>query len=112
VGKPETKRPLRGPRRRRENNIKMDLEVVGGVVGTGCSWLRIGTGGGTCGYGEELSISINAGNSLTSSKFTVSFSRWTLLHGVGKYYDESTITAPSSVHLNPYPMQHIIIHLL
>jgi hypothetical protein len=37
-----------------------------GVVGTGWSWLRIVTGGGTCGYGEELSGSINAGNFLTS----------------------------------------------
>jgi hypothetical protein len=34
------------PRRRWEDNIKMDLQEVGGVVGTGWSWLRIGTGGG------------------------------------------------------------------
>ena len=39
-----------------------------GVVETGWSWLRIGTGGGTCGYGEELSGSINAGNFLTGGK--------------------------------------------
>ena len=38
------------------------------VVGTGCSWLRIGTGGGHYRYGEELSGSINAGNFLTSVK--------------------------------------------
>jgi hypothetical protein len=37
---------------------------------------------GTCGYGEELSGSINVGNFLTSCKVTVSFSRRTLLHGV------------------------------
>ena len=43
VGKPEGKRPLGRPRRRWEDNIKMDLEE--GVVGTGWSWLRIGTGG-------------------------------------------------------------------
>ena len=43
VGKPDVKRPLGRPRRRWEDNIKMDLE---GVVGTGWSWLRIGTGGG------------------------------------------------------------------
>ena len=30
VGKPEVKRPLRGPRRRWEDNIKMDLQEVGG----------------------------------------------------------------------------------
>jgi hypothetical protein len=47
VGKPDGKRPLRRLRRRWEDNIKMDLqEVGGGVMGTGWSWLRIGTGGG------------------------------------------------------------------
>ena len=45
VGKPEGKRPLGRPRRRWEDNIKMDLQEVG-VVGTGWSWLRIGTDGG------------------------------------------------------------------
>ena len=46
VGKPEGKRPLRRPRHRWEDNIKMDLQEV--VVGlwTGSSRLRIGTGGG------------------------------------------------------------------
>jgi hypothetical protein len=44
--KPEGKRPLGRPRRRREDNIKMDLQKWEGVVGTGWSWLRIGTGGG------------------------------------------------------------------
>ena len=45
VGKPEGKRPLRRPRRRWEDNIKMDLKEVGG----GGDWMelaRIGTGGG------------------------------------------------------------------
>ena len=46
IGKPEVKRPLGRSRRRWEDNIKMDLREVGGVVGTGWSWLRIGTGGG------------------------------------------------------------------
>jgi hypothetical protein len=41
VGKPEGKRPLGRPRRRWKDNIKLE-----GVVGTGWSWLRIGTGGG------------------------------------------------------------------
>ena len=44
VGKSEGKRPLGRPRRRWEDNIKMDLQQ--GFVGTGWSWLRIGTGGG------------------------------------------------------------------
>ena len=46
VGKLEGKRPMGKPRRRWENNIKMDLQEVGGLVGTRWSWLRIGTGGG------------------------------------------------------------------
>ena len=45
VGKPEGKRPLGRPRRRWEDNIKMDLREVEGVE-DGWSWLRIGTGGG------------------------------------------------------------------
>jgi hypothetical protein len=45
--KPEGKRPLGRPRRRWEDNTKIDLQEVGGeVMGTGWSWLRIGTGGG------------------------------------------------------------------
>jgi hypothetical protein len=46
AGRPKGKRPLGRPRRRWEDNIKMDLQEIGGVVGTGWSWLRIGTGGG------------------------------------------------------------------
>jgi hypothetical protein len=43
VRKPERKRSLGIPRCRWKDNIKMDLQEVGGVVETG--W-RIGTGGG------------------------------------------------------------------
>ena len=46
VGKGEGKRQLERPRRRWEDNIKMDLQEVGCGVWTGSSWLRIGTGGG------------------------------------------------------------------
>jgi hypothetical protein len=46
VGKPEGKRPLGRPRRRWEDNVKMDLQEVGGGCGTGWSGLRIGTVGG------------------------------------------------------------------
>ena len=42
VGKPEGKGPLGRQRCRWEDNIKMDLQEVG----TGWSWLRIGTVGG------------------------------------------------------------------
>ena len=45
VEKPEEKSPLGRPRRRWEDNIKMDLPEVGGVE-TRWSWLRIGTDGG------------------------------------------------------------------
>jgi hypothetical protein len=45
VRKPEGKRPLGRPRRRGEDNIKMDLQEVGEVMGIGWNWLRIGTGG-------------------------------------------------------------------
>ena len=46
VRKPEGKRPLGRPRYRWEDNIQMDLQEVEGDIGTGWSWLRIGTGGG------------------------------------------------------------------
>jgi hypothetical protein len=42
VRKPEGKKPLERPRRRWEDNIRK----WEGVVGTGWSGLRIGTGGG------------------------------------------------------------------
>jgi len=46
VGEPEGKRTLGRHRRRWEDNIKMDLQEVGGGLRTVWSWLRIGTGGG------------------------------------------------------------------
>jgi hypothetical protein len=45
VGRSEGRQPLGRPRRRWEDNIKMDLQEVGWGW-TGLSWLRIGTGGG------------------------------------------------------------------
>ena len=38
VGKPEGKRPLGRPRRRREDNIKTDLQEVGGSCG---DWMEL-----------------------------------------------------------------------
>ena len=46
VGKPEGKRPLGKPIRRWGDNIKMDLQEVGGSCGDWMELLRIGTGGG------------------------------------------------------------------
>jgi hypothetical protein len=45
VGKPKGRRPLGRPRRRWEDNIKMDLRQVEWGAWTGSIWLRIGTGG-------------------------------------------------------------------
>jgi hypothetical protein len=44
--KPEGKWPLGRPRRRWEDNNKMDLQEVGWGAWTGLIWLKIGTGGG------------------------------------------------------------------
>ena len=44
--KPEGKRPLGRPRHRWEDNLRWIFRKWEGVVGTGWSWLRIGTGGG------------------------------------------------------------------
>jgi hypothetical protein len=46
VGKPERKRPLGKPRRRWEDNIKIDIYEVDVGVWTGLGWFRIETGGG------------------------------------------------------------------
>jgi hypothetical protein len=46
VGKPEGRRPLRRPRRRKEDNIKMDLREVKWGAWTGSILLRIQTGAG------------------------------------------------------------------
>jgi hypothetical protein len=43
VGMSDGRRPLRKPRRRRVDNIRMDLGEVGWGVWTGLVWLRIGT---------------------------------------------------------------------
>jgi hypothetical protein len=46
VGKPEGKGPLRRPRRRWVDNIKIDRREIGWDGGIGLIWLRIGTSGG------------------------------------------------------------------
>jgi hypothetical protein len=46
VRRPEGKRPLGRPRRRWDDNIKMDLREIGIDGRTGFSWLRIGSSGG------------------------------------------------------------------
>jgi hypothetical protein len=56
---------------------------------------------GTCEYGNELSVSINAGNFLTSCK---SFSRRTLLHGVSKYYMNRKDSLPGTTERTNCPL--------
>ena len=46
VGKPEGMRALARTRRRREDNIKIDLQEVGWGTWTGLNWFRTETGGG------------------------------------------------------------------
>jgi hypothetical protein len=46
VWRTEGRRPLGRPRRRWEDNIKMDLREVGRGAWTGSIWFRIGTGDG------------------------------------------------------------------
>jgi len=67
VGISEGKRPLARPRRRCEDNIKMDFQEVGWGPWTGLIWLRVGTGTGGAGFckcGYELSASIKCGEFL------------------------------------------------
>jgi hypothetical protein len=53
VGKPEGKRPLGRPRRRLEDNIKMDLQEVGGGCG---DWMELAQDRERCGNGLSVSI--------------------------------------------------------
>jgi hypothetical protein len=43
VGKPKERKSLESPRRRREDNIKMDLKEVRWGAWTGSIWLRLRT---------------------------------------------------------------------
>ena len=69
VGKPERKRPLGRPRRRWEDNIKMDLQEVGGGRG---DWMELAQDRdgwrALVGTVRNFSGSINAGNFLTSGE--------------------------------------------
>jgi len=87
VGKPEGRRPLGRPRRRWEDNIRMDLREVG----CGCvDWMELAQDRDRwrllVSAVMNLRVPQNAGNFLTSCR-PVSFSRRTLLHGVSKCFD-------------------------
>jgi hypothetical protein len=58
LGKSEGKRSLGRPRRRWENNIKIDLRKIGFEVWIGFIWLRTGPVSGSCEHGNYPSIFI------------------------------------------------------
>jgi len=84
VGKPEGKGPLGRPRRRWEDNIKMDLQELecGGM-----DWIELAQDRdrwrALVNAVMKFRVESNVKNFLTSCK-PVSFSRRTLLHGVSK----------------------------
>jgi hypothetical protein len=82
--KTEVKSPLGRPRRRWEDNIKIDLQDVG--CG-GLDWIQLAQDRGRWGALVNAVLNVrgpqNAGNFLTNCQ-PVSFSRRTLLHGVSK----------------------------
>jgi hypothetical protein len=57
-------KPLGRPRRRWEDNIKMDLREIGFGMWIGFIGLRIGTGAGSCEHCNEPSVSIKCGEFL------------------------------------------------
>ena len=84
VGKPEGKRALGRPRRRWEDNIKMDLQEVGGDCG---DWMELAQ------VRDRWSALVSTVMNIRVPKMRgifclvaepVSFSRRTLLHGVSK----------------------------
>ena len=66
VGKPEGKRPPGRPRRRLEDNIKMDLQEVGGEHGLDGSGSGQGQVAALVNTAMNLRVSYNAGNFSTS----------------------------------------------
>ena len=84
MGKPEGRRPPGRPRRRRVDNIRIDLQVVGCEY---MDWIGLAQDKDRCrtlvSAVMKLRVPWNAGNFLTSCK-PVSFSRRTLHHGVSK----------------------------
>jgi hypothetical protein len=85
VGKPERKSPLARPRSRWEDNIKMDLQEVGGW---GVDWIKLAQERdrwrALVTAVMNLRVPQNAENFLPSLK-TDSFSKRTVLYGVSKY---------------------------
>ena len=66
MGKPEGKRPPGRPKRRLEDNIKMDLQEVGWRHGLDCSGSGQGQVAALVNTAMNLRVPYNAGNFLTS----------------------------------------------
>ena len=84
VGKPEGKRPLGRPRRRWEDNIKMDVQEVGGGCG---DWMELAQDRDRWRALVSMVMNFRVPKMRGISSLTaepVSFSR-TLLHGVSTY---------------------------
>ena len=84
VGKPEVERPLGRPRRRWEDNIRMDLQEVGGSCG---DWMELAQDRDRWRAIMSTVMSLRAPKMREISLLAaepVSFSRRTLLHGVSK----------------------------
>ena len=84
VGKPEGKRPLGRPRRRWEDNIKMDLQEVGGSYG---DWMELAQDRDRWWALASTVRNLRVPKMRGISRLTtepVSFSRRTLVHGVSK----------------------------
>jgi len=85
VGKPEGTRPLRRPRRRWENNIKMDLHQE---VGGGCGeWMELAQDRDRWRALVSTVMNLRVPKMWGISRLAaepVSFSRRTLLHGVSE----------------------------
>jgi hypothetical protein len=86
VGKPEGKRPLGRPRRRWEDNIKMDLREVGGGRGDWMELAQDRDGWRTLvSTVKNFRVPYKCGEFLEYMQRLVSLSRRSLLHGVSKY---------------------------
>jgi hypothetical protein len=100
VGKPEGRRPLGRPRRRREDNIKMDLREVGW---RGVDWIDLDQDRDRWRRAlvytvMNLLVPKNTGNFL-SSLGHFSFSGRTLLHGVSYGQNVVLSTTPQFMYL-------------
>jgi hypothetical protein len=84
VGRSEAYRPLGRPRRRWDDNIKIDLREIGIDGRTGFGWLWIASKAGFCENGNEPSGSIKKAGYFLTSRVTISFSNNVLHHGVRK----------------------------